>query len=174
MAVTRQKKEEIVKKIKESLSRAKSLIFINYFGLTVKDANDLRKELGKNNCQLLVAKKTLFDKALKDSEKKIELETKNLKGGLGIIFGFEDEIIPAKIIVNFIKEKNKGEINGGIFNGEFIDKEKIEELAKLPSREELLRQLLWMIKSPITGFVSVQRNLLKGLISVLDNIKKQK
>lgn len=173
MAKTRQQKEEIVAGLKERLTRTKSIVFGDYFGLSVGEVEVLRNKLRENGGEFVVTKKTLFNVALKDSD--IEgVNAKELPGGLGIAFGYEDEIAPAKVLAEFSKEFEALTMNGGVLEGKFIANEQVVALAKLPSRDELIAKVVGSIKSPINGFVGVMKGNLRNIVGVLNAIQEKK
>jgi large subunit ribosomal protein L10 len=125
------------------------------------------KEFGD---EVKVAKKTLINLALK--EKKLDLfDVKKMVGEIAIVFGFKDEILPAKTVYEFSKENKNLKILGGILEKNFILPEKIEELAKLPSREEILARLVGNISAPISNFVYVLKSIPQSLVLVLNQIQ---
>jgi large subunit ribosomal protein L10 len=178
MAITKQKKQEIIKKIKENLEIQKASVFVGFKGIKAKDLFDLREKLKKDKCLLKVMKKTLLDIVLK--EKKIDELKKKFAGEIALIFGFEDEILPAKIVHQFSLKNENIKILGGIFPAqggpaagwEFVEKEKILALALLPSRQELLAKVVSTINAPVAGLVNALSGNLRGLVYILSNIKK--
>lgn len=169
MPLNRAKKQKIIEDLKEKINKQKVMIFVDFTGLKVKDFSDLRKKLKTVNAQLKVAKKTLTQLALKKS--KLEIDIKKLKGEIALVFGFTDEITPSKIIWQFTETNPNLKILGGILENKFIETEKIIELAKLPSREELLGKLVRNLLAPLSNFVNVLGGNIKTLIYLLSQIK---
>ena len=101
----------------------------------------------------------------------LEVDTKNFEGGVAAVFGFEDEVAPAQLIAAFAKKHDIVSIYGGMLEGNFIDSNKVKELAKLPSKQQLLGQLVGTINAPVSGFVNVLAGNLRGLVTVLNAIK---
>jgi len=171
MAKTKEQKQQTIKDLKDQLSKMKSLVFIDYYGLKANEINELRRLLEKQECQYLVTKKTLLQLSLKE----MGLDAINLdeiKGGVGVVFGFESEIAPAKLVANFAKEHGQLKIQGGIFEKEFINVEMVKSLSKLPSKTELLAQFVGTIKGPVNNFVHALKGNLKNFVYVLSGIKK--
>src|SRR5680860_1178714 len=137
MPKTKEQKRTVLHELKDKISRAKSIIFTKYNALTVKDNEELRVKLREENNEYYVAKKTLFNLALKD--KAIEgLDVKNFEGRIAAIFGYDDEVSPAKIVGEFKKDKEKTEkieFVGGILENKFIDAKEVANLATLPSKQ---------------------------------------
>lgn len=169
MALTKEQKENIVEKLKQSIAKQKAVVFVAIDGLKTTELFDLRKELKQDDCLLTVAKKTLLSIAFKQS--KMEFDVKGLKGELALVFGFGDEIMPAKIAYQFSKKNKNLKILGGVFESEVKTAEEIIILAKIPSREELLAKVVSSISSPISGFINVLQGNIKGLVYVLTQIK---
>jgi len=172
MPLTKIQKQKILKDLKEKISKQKVTIFVDFTGLKVKDIFDLRKKLKMVDSQLKVAKKTLVQIAFKETGLKTEI--KKLKGEIAFVFGLKDEISPAKIIFQFSQINPNLKILGGFLENKFIEAEKIVELAKLPTKEELLGKLVGSISAPISNFANVLKESIKGLIYVLSAIEKIK
>lgn len=172
MAKTKEQKIEALKNLKDKISDQKSMVFINYKGLGVKQISILREELKEKDSQLLVAKKTLMKIALK--ENKIDANPEEMEGQIGLVFGFKDELSPAKTLYDFSKKNENLEILGGYIESqknEFLSSAMIIQLGQLPSRKELLAKLVGSISSPIVGFNNVLQGNIKGLLRVLSTIK---
>ncbi|MEK7182255.1 MAG: 50S ribosomal protein L10 [Patescibacteria group bacterium] len=153
MAITKDKKKEIVSKLKDIFNDAKTIVFVNFHGLGVGDTTAIRKELRKNDIGYFVAKKTLIGKALES--KKIEGEIPKLDGELSLVYA-KDQLSPAREIYNFCKKyKEKLVIMGGIFENRYTDKDKINELAQIPDMLVLRGQFANIINSPIQRIVTV-------------------
>lgn len=151
MAITKGKKEEIYKKIGEIAQKFPTVVFVNFHGLSVVDTTQLRRNLRKENSFYTVAKKTLVRKILKDSS--IEGEIPELKGELALAYG-EDQIAAARGVYEFQKKyKEKISILGGIFDGVFVDKDKMLSVAQIPPIQTLYGQFVNIINSPIQGLV---------------------
>ena len=175
MAKTKDQKQKIIETLAEKFREQKSTVFADFSGCDSKFLFKLRDELQKSNCFLKIVKKTLLKKTLENlGMKNISEKIDQIKVQLALIFGFEEEIIPAKICYQSSQENENLKILGGIFDNEFVDKEKVIELAQLPSRNELLARLVGSLRSPISGFVNTLRNNIKGLIYALSAIKETK
>ena len=171
MAKTKEQKRKIVEDLKEKIERQKIMILIDFTGLKVKDFFDLRKRLKSANSQIKVIKKTLLNLVLKDFNSDFSQKLETFKNQIAIIFGFEDEISPAKILHQFSLENPNLKILAGYFDKKFREKEEMITLAQLPSKEELLAKLVGSISAPISNFVNVLEINIKGLINVLAKAK---
>ncbi len=172
MAKTKEQKKEIIKDLKEKLKQQKSIILVDYKGLDSVNLFKLRDELKESDCQLKVIKKTLLKQSLQDGVFKEKLD--DIQGQIALIFGFQDEITPAKICYSYSKNHDNLNIIGGIVGEEFSEKEHIIQLAKLPSKEELLFRLVGSLKFPINGFVHSLKGNLSNFVMVLSEIQKVK
>ena len=170
MALKREQKKNILEKIKEKIDKQKTVVFVAIKGLKAKDIFDLREALKKSNNLLMVAKKTLFGIAFKS--KKVKINKNKLEGEIGLVFGFEDEISPAKISYQFSQKNENLKILGGIFENKFIEKERVIELAMLPSKEELYAKVVGTINAPLANFVGILQGNIRSLVYILSNIKK--
>jgi len=172
MAKNKEQKQKIVGNLKEKVSQMKSLVFFGYEGLNVKDIEDLRHKCKEADIEYTVPKKTLLSVAMKEAG--IEADPKEIKGNYGIAISLKDEVVVAKILHDFAKTHEAAKILGGIFSGKLADSTMVLQLAKLPSREELLAKLIGSINAPVSGFVNVLAGNMRGLVQVLNSIKNNK
>lgn len=173
MPPTRTQKEEVLKNLIPDFEKAKSIIFTKFEGLSVKDMTDLRSKLRKSNVKYKIAKKTLLRKAAKQVGLP-EIPREITEGPVSTAFSFGDEVIAAKILYTFAKEHEALKLLGGIMNGELLSKEKTLQLAKLPTKEELLTKLVGSLNAPIYGFYAILSGVLKGFMYALNGVKEQK
>lgn len=174
MAISKQKKEEVVADLVQKLNQAKSVVFTDYRGLTVEELNEVRNELRKDGIEYKVIKNTLFNIAAKDAG--LDLDLKQATGGhpIAAAFGFGDEVAPAKVVNSYANKNEKLEILGGILEGKEISAIMVKSLAKLPSREELYGKLVGTLAAPMSGMVNVLQGNIRGLVNVLNSIKETK
>ena len=133
-------KQEEVTKLAEKIKNAKFVLLTDYRGISVEDVTELRANLRKSNTEYNVIKNNIIRRAL--AEAKIEgLEDSVLEGPTAVVLDNNDYLAPAKVIYNYMKANDFYKIKGGILEGKVISVEEIIELAKLPSREELLSKL---------------------------------
>lgn len=173
MAISKNKKKEILTDLKEKISRQKTMLLVGIAGLKVKDISDLRDKIKTVEGDLKVAKKTLMEKALKESD--FNFDKKSQKDETALVFSFADEIAPVKAVYQFSQENENLKILGGFIEGEkeMAEAEKIIALAQLPGREELLAKLTGSLIAPVSGLVSVLSGNIKGLVQVLARAKTQ-
>ncbi len=147
MALKKAKKVEIVSDLEKSLKTAESVVFVKFDKLTVADANSLRRSLQKENVGYSVAKKTLLKRAL--VSKSIKGEIPELAGQVAVAFG-TDPIASARGVYEFAKtHKENISILGGVYEGKYVDAGVMTSMATIPSREVLLSQIAFLLKSPM-------------------------
>jgi len=171
MAKTKEQKNKIIEKLKTNMQKQKIIVFADFSNVKSKDLFKLKNTLKKQGNILTIAKKTLINISLKDI-KATGTDVMKMKGQLAMAMGFKDEISMAKAMWQFSKENKDFKILGGIFENNFMGKERFEELAQLPSKEELLTKLVGSIAAPIKNFAYALQYNIKGLMYILSSIKK--
>lgn len=172
MAKTRVQKQEMVGSIAAKLQTAKSAVLANFQGLNMEAMDTLRSTCKEQNIALLASKKTLVKIAFKDAG--FDVDTKAFDGSVAVLLGMTDEIAPAQVIAKFAKNHDVVKIFGGVLEGQFIDSAKVQQLSALPSKQQLLGQLVGTINAPVSGFVNVLAGNIRGLANVLNAVKDQK
>jgi len=170
--LTKDQKKKIVKDLTEQVKKSKSVVFVDYKGISVKDLTSLKQELRKEGITFKVTRKTLFDIALKEAG--MDVSTKKMEGQVAMSMSDADEVTPAKIIAKFAKGNDKLKILGGVLGVKSMTAEEVKALAKLPSKEELLARLVGTINAPVSGFVNVLAGNLRGLVQSLKAIAEAK
>jgi large subunit ribosomal protein L10 len=172
MPKTRQQKEESVTDLISRLSKAKSVVFADYQGMTMSQLSDLRSQLGENSAQFSVTKNNLLKLALKDSQ--TTPPDNFFEGPIATLFSYEDEITPIKILTKALKDDQVGKVKAGILDGNFIDSVMVNKLASLPSKDELRAKVVGSLGAPIYGIVGVLQANLRNLVYALDQIRVSK
>lgn len=144
-------KQAVIDEIKDKFERSKSAVVIDYMGITVGEADAMRKQLREAGIDYTVYKNTLVSRAIQGTE--YEALTQVLNGPSAFAFGYEDATAPARELNSVIKKLDKMSFKAGIVEGEFYDQDGILEIAKLPSREELIAKFMGSIKSPVSKLV---------------------
>lgn len=165
-------KSENVEEIKEKIQKAQSVVLVDYRGLNVEQLTELRSKYREAGVDYKVYKNTMMRFAFKDSG--LEEFNQYLKGPSAIAFGYDDPVNAAKITSEFVKDNEKLEIKAGIVDGKIIDIQGVNNLAKLPSREVLIAQVLGGFNSPIQGFANVLQGTIRSLATVLNAIAEEK
>ena len=148
-------KKAVVAEIKDKFERAQSAVVIDYMGINVDEANNLRKHLRENNVDYSVYKNTLVKKAVEGTE--YEEIAQVLSGPSAFAFGYEDATAPARELKKFMKQINKMSFKAGLVEGKYMDAEGIDSVAMLPSREELIAKFMGSISSPIQKFAFLMK-----------------
>jgi len=174
MPKTKQQKQVILRDLATKFAEAKSVVFAHFTGLKVSDNEALRNDLRQEQGEYYVAKKTLLNLALKEKNL-ADFDPKSSDGQLAVIFGYEDEVAPAKILNKFIKE-HEGQVKflGGILEGQVIDAKAVTILANVPTRLELYAKLVGSINAPVSGFVNALAGNLRNFVYVLKAIEGNK
>ena len=142
-------KKALVEEIKANIQNAKSIVLIDYRGISVAEDTALRKEFRNNNIVYKVYKNRLFKKACEDLG--INGFDSYLEGTTAFAFGMEEETVAPRIAKKQIKSLNKMEIKAGYCDGEVIDAKKVDVLASIPSKEQLIANLLSMLNAPVSA-----------------------
>ncbi len=159
MAITKEKKGEILNRLNDVLKNSLSVVFVNFHGLSSNDANEVRMTLSKENVGYFVAKKSLVGKALDDA--KIAGDRPEFAGELGVVYS-TDAIAPARGVYAFQKKlEDKISILGGIFEGKFASKEAMTVVAQIPPLQTLHAQFVNLINSPLQGLVISRSEIAK-------------
>ena len=141
------KKAQLVTEVAEQFKNASSVVVVDYLGITVEEATNLRAELRKAGVQFAVVKNSILTRAAKEAG--LEGMDDIFKGPSAVAFSNDDVVAPAKILADFAKKVEALEIKAGVVEGKVYSKEEIEALAKLPSREGLLSMLLSVLQAPV-------------------------
>jgi large subunit ribosomal protein L10 len=142
-------KQQVVTEIAEKLRESKSTIVVDYRGLTVSEATELRKNLREAGVEFKVYKNSLTRRAAES----VEMAELNefLTGPNAIAFSNEDVIAPAKVLNDFAKDHEALEIKAGVIEGKLVSLDEVKAIATLPSREGLLSMLLSVLQAPMRG-----------------------
>jgi large subunit ribosomal protein L10 len=147
MALTKEKKKEILTKLKDIFSNAESAVFVKFKGLNVLDTSQMRNALRAESVGYFVAKKTLIKRALQDTSIKGELPA--LPGEIAIAYS-TDLTAPARGVFEFVKKfKENLAIAGGIFEGRYMNEIEMTEIASIPPLQTLYGMFVNIINSPI-------------------------
>jgi len=166
-------KNDKIDDIKESISKAKVAIVSDYRGLSVADITNLRRKLQKEDGDYTVVKNTLAKIAIKDTQ--FEGLEEFLKGPSAIAFGFGDEVAPAKVILQYLKEAKKtNEVKGGVLDGKIISASDVKAISNLPSKQELLAKIMGSLNSPASGIANSLSAIQRKLVYAMEEVRKQK
>lgn len=165
---------DIVKSLKDKVSRSKSVIFTDYLGLSAQAVNELRARMKEADAEVVVAKNTLIKVALKDEKMDISQVENDLEGPTAAIFSFTDPISPIKALYEFAKKFELPRIKSAFIEGAYNTSSQVEIIKDLPSREQLLGQVVGGLKSPLSGFVGVLGGVQRKFVYALNAIAEKK
>ena len=166
----RSDKNNFVNKMKDELMNSSSIVVAHYSGLSVLETDYLRKEMRNNGTKFRITKNRLTKLALAETQFK---DIADLFTGPTAVAYSSDPVAPAKVAVNFEKKSKNFKIIGGGYDGEKIDKEKINFLATLPSPEELKGQLIGLIMTPAQKIASIVKESGEQLARLMSSRSKQ-
>lgn len=168
MALTKEKKNEIVAELAQLLSDAKMTVVVRYQGTTVKAIQELRGKAEENGTVIKVVKNRLVKKAFEATDSHKDSDTAALEGMLMYVFNTEDEVSPAKVIHDMAKSEKQLEFVGAYdASGSTLSAEEVKALAVLPSREELIATVVNTLKSPVNNVTSGLAGNLHGLLGAI-------
>lgn len=171
MSANLEAKKLIVEEIKEKISKSKSIAFVDYRGLNVELDTKLRKAFKEQGGEYKVYKNRLVLRALNQCG--IAVEDNQLEGTTAVVFSYQDEVSAPKVLMKSIEDDKILQLKFGIVDGKVVDKEEIEKLSKLPSKEVLIAKLLSMLNAPARNLVSVLSAPTRGLVVALDQIAQK-
>lgn len=171
--MNRQQKESVILGVSEKLAASEASFVVNYQGMSVAQVQQLRFALESKDGEMQVVKNRLVKLALKKEAGYESLEGV-LQGQTAMVFAKSDLTGIAKTLYDFSRENEELEIVAGCYASRLLDKKSVETLAKLPSREVLLAQLLGTLQAPIAGFANVLRQLLVKTVLTVKAIAEKK
>lgn len=172
--MNRQQKSDVVKKLETKFAESKGSFLVGCQGLSVGQMQDLRGELYDNSATVYVAKNRLVKLAVKNSAGCEQLD-QYLQGQVAVVFAESDEVSAvAKTLESFAKKNGKLTLVAGCYESQIFDTEALKALAKLPSRDVLLAQLMGVMQAPTVSFVVVLRQLIVKLLLTLKAVEEKK
>ena len=172
MSANFEAKKAVVQEITEKIKASKSVVFVDYNKLTVKEVSELRNKCKQADCEYKVYKNTLVRKALNDLGFK-DFDA-DLNGPTAVAFG-ADETAAAKVMVAAAKDYDqKITLKSAFVDNSYVDKAGVKALASMPSREEHVAKMLGSMRAPMSNFAGVLNNLVAGIVRVLNGIAQQK
>ena len=150
-------KQPIVEEIKENIKDAKSVVLVDYRGLTVAQDTVLRKTMRENDVIYKVYKNTMIKLAIEGTE--FESLKDDLEEPTAVAISKTDATAPARLVAKFAKENPALEIKTGVVEGTHYDTDGIKAISAIPSRDELISKFLGSIQSPITNFARVIKQI---------------
>ncbi|NOY06556.1 MAG: 50S ribosomal protein L10 [Chlorobi bacterium] len=172
--MTKDEKKAAVEEIAERIKAASGFYLADFSGMTVEAVNTLRRDFFNNGVSFTVYKNTLIRLALKDIEGYDGLMD-YLRGPTGIVFGVEDPVSPARIIKEFNKDHDDVfKVKACVIEQEIFDGSRLDEVAALPTRKDVMAGIASAVQYPIMSLASVVNASSRDLVNVLDAIVKKK
>ena len=168
-----EQKKRIVSDLVELLKPAQGMYFVNFSKLSVKEINEIRKELHTINATMRVVKNTLIDRAISEIEG-VELPFELLKGETAVIIAGDDATAPAKIIKKIFDKTERLGLKAAIIEGQIYSGKQLNLVASLPSRADLMAGILGSLQSPASGIVGSINAVIRDLASLIEEVAKQK
>ena len=169
MALTKDKKQEVISEVSSLLSDAKMTVVAAYQGTPVKAMQDLRRQARDNGTKVKVVKNRLVIQALQQTEGLKDVDASALNGMLLYAFNAEDEVAPAQVLAKFAKQQDTLQFVGAISaDGKFIGAEDVKALAALPSKEQLIASVINTLNAPVDGVMNGLAGDLHGLLSAVE------
>ena len=170
--MNKNEKADIIAEAKELIENATAIYLTDYSNINVADISDIRNQFRKDGVQYKVIKNTLFKRAL-DESGKFEKLSNHLKGMTGFAFASTNPVAPAKIIKKYFDASKKLSLKGCYIETEYFDGSRLNELASLPSKQELIAGILGSLNSPVSGIVGSIGAVIRELVNVVDQISKK-
>jgi large subunit ribosomal protein L10 len=168
----REEKEQIVAGVSETVRKAHGMFFTDFTGLTVEQATELRREFHKAGVDYRVVKNTLIQKALEQVTGYDGVYGK-LAGPTGVAFAYEDPAVPARIIQKFSEKHKKLSLKVCVLEHQVFEGSRLAELAKLPSRKEVMASILGSVQAPLAGVPTVLHAVIRDIVSLVDEIGRK-
>jgi large subunit ribosomal protein L10 len=170
--MNKNEKTDIIAEAKELIENATGIYLTDYSNINVADISDIRNLFRKDGVQYKVIKNTLFKRAL-DESGKFEKLSIHLEGMTGFAFASTNPVAPAKIIKKYFDVSKKLSLKGCYVETEYFEGSRLNELASLPSKQELIASILGSLNSPASGIVGSISAVIRELVSVVDQISKK-
>lgn len=170
--ITKAKKAEMLKNLKEKLQKSEAVFVTTFRGLKVSEVNEIRKLLREKGGEYRVFKNTLIRIGTENTPYQPVMDF--VEGPTALVFVYRDPVEIAKVLKNFVKDHPALELRGFVIKGKGYDVKAIDQLVKLPPREVLLAQLVGSIQAPLVNFVGVLSAILRNFLYVLKAIEEKK
>ncbi len=169
----REKKEQIVKEVSEKLQKAQGIYLTEFQGLDVSKMAELRNEFRKAGVEYKVVKNTLVKKALENVEGGDRL-AEGLVNTTGLAIGYDDPVVPAKVIEKFGKDNELLKFKMASVDGSVFEADKLKELSKMLSKTENVGRVAGLVNNVVSSVPMVVNAVMRDLVSVIDRVAKQK
>jgi len=168
----REQKAQAISEFTEGIGSATNAFVLDFKGITVPQVTELRKQVRESGSHYVVIKNTLALIAVKDTP--LTKLTGYFSGMTAVAYNTTDAVALAKVLTRFAKDVPAVQFKGAMLSGQVVAATEVQNIANLPSREELVSKLLFLLQSPIRGLVTVLAANIRNLAVVLDQVRKQK
>jgi len=170
--MNRTEKAQAISELNEGIGNATNAFLMSFKGITVPQVTELRRQVRETGSEYLVVKNTLALIAVKDSP--LVALKDQFSGETAVAFNKTDAVLLAKALTKFAKDVPTVTFKGAMLNGQIVPATQIQAIAALPSREELLSKLLYLMQHPIRGLAIVLNANIRNLAVVIDQVAKQR
>jgi len=166
-------KAEVIAEIVENIKGSTAIFLVDYHGVNVEDINQLRREFLKEDLKYIVYKNTLLKRAF-DEVGGFEEFNEKLVGMTGVVFAGENFVAPAKIIKKYYDAAKKFNFKGSYIDAQFYDTDKLDVLASMPTKDEVMASIVGSIAAPASGIVGAINAVMRDIVTLVDEISKKK
>ena len=170
--MNREEKAQAISEFTEGIGSATNAFVLDFKGITVPQVTELRKQVRESGSHYVVIKNTLALIAVKDTP--LTKLTGHFSGMTAVAYNTTDAVALAKVLTKFAKDVPAVQFKGAMLGGQVVAATEVQNIANLPSREELVSKLLYLLQSPIRGLATVLAANIRNLAVVIDQIAKQK
>jgi large subunit ribosomal protein L10 len=168
----REQKAQAISEFTEGIGSATNAFVLDFKGITVPQVTELRKQVRESGSHYIVIKNTLALIAVKDTP--LTKLTGHFSGMTAVAYNTTDAVALAKVLTKFAKDVPAVQFKGAMLGGQVVAATEVANIANLPSREELVSKLLYLLQSPIRGLATVLAANIRNLAVVIDLVRKQK
>src|SRR5215210_2258183 len=168
----REEKAQAISEFTEGIGSATNAFVLDFKGITVPQVTELRRQIRETGSEYVVIKNTLALIAVKDTP--LTKLTNHFSGMTAVAYNTTDAVALAKVLTKFAKDVPTVQFKGAMLGGQVVAAKEIQNIANLPSREELVSKLLFMLQSPIRGLAIVLAANIRNLAVVIDQVRQQK
>lgn len=163
-------KRKTLEKLNEAFSKSRTILMADYTRMTVADISEFRKQCKKESVEVFVTKNTLAKLALTEFPEIAPY----LRGQTIFLYSSSDAVAPIRVLMSYSKKNNnRPEIRGSLFDGVVFDASKTEQLKDLPSKEQLIAQVIGLLEVPMSQLVGVLQEILRGVPAVLESVSNK-
>lgn len=172
MAITRQQKEAMLERYETGLAAAPHAFLLAFDRITVPEVTELRSRVRAKGGEYVVVKNRVALRALEGTS--LAGLREQFAGPTAVVYAPSDPVGVAKVLTDFVKDVPKLTFKGGLVDGKAVSAAEIAAIATLPSREQLIAKLLFLLQSPVTRLARTLAALPRGLVVALDQVRLQK